>query len=106
MHIRESLNPNTSHAIDSLEHFSEGVSNLIGMISQLTQQFKTWSPEQQTRAGLAAYDAGPDKIRVKSKLTPKEISNWCSDAIDKETTNGDFSADIYARAKYIETFLY
>ena len=76
------------------------------MISQLTQQFKTWSPEQQTRAGLAAYDAGPDKIRVKSKLTPKEISNWCSDAIDKETTNGDFSADIYARAKYIETFLY
>ena len=66
MHIRESLNPNTSHAIDSLEHFSEGVSNLIEMISQLTQQFPTFTPEQQTRAGLAAIDAGADKIRVKS----------------------------------------
>ena len=68
MHIREELKPNTSHAGDSVEHFAEGISKMIEMISQLTQQFPTFTPEQQTRAGLAAIDAGADKIRAKSKL--------------------------------------
>ena len=74
MHIRQSLNPNTNLAGDSVEHFAEGISNMIQMISQLTQQWPTFSPEQQTRAGLAAIDAGTDKIRAKSKLTSKMLS--------------------------------
>ena len=107
MHIRESLNPNTNHTGDSVEHFTEGITNLIQIISQLTQMFGTFIPEQQTRAGLAAYDAGACKIRSKGELKLKYIQiKWTLDSIDKETTNGDFSADIFARAKYIETFIY
>ena len=71
MHIRESLNPNTNHTGDSIEHFTEGISNLIEIIGDLTQQFKTFTPEQQTRAGLAAYDAGAGAIKAKSKLNLK-----------------------------------
>ena len=73
MHIRESLNPNTSYTIDSFEHFSEGISNLIELISELAQQFPTFTPEQQTRAGLATYDAGSGMIGAKSKWILKKF---------------------------------
>ena len=74
MHIPQSLNPNIDHVGDSVEHFAEGISNMIEMISQLTQQWPDFTPEQQPRAGLAAIDAGTDKIRAKSKLTSKILS--------------------------------
>ena len=88
MHIPKSFEPDETVAGDSVQHFKQGIEKLTELNSQMAQRFKSFTAVQQTRCGLAAYDAGT--FAIHNKYT-----------IDKETTNGDFSADILARAKYI-----
>ena len=65
MQIPRSAGPNDQYAGDSVEHFEEAIDILIKLTTQLTSTFKSFSPIQQTRAGLAAYDAGVSSIRDK-----------------------------------------
>ena len=46
----------------------------------------------------------PSKLKVSNNA--KQFIKSDLDAIDKMTTNGDFSADILSRAKEIETIIY
>ena len=61
MQIPESRNPNTSFAPDSVEHFEEGIRALIELTTHFAA-FESMTPTNQTRAGLAAYDAGFENI--------------------------------------------
>ena len=65
MQIPRSLGPNDLVAGDSVDHFKEALDILIKLTTQLTSTFPSFSPTQQTRAGLAAYDAGVSSIRDK-----------------------------------------
>ena len=67
MHIPASKSPNTNHAEDSAEHFEEGIQKLIDLTTFLAKNFKSFSPLQQTRIGLAAYDAGVRAIQAKGE---------------------------------------
>lgn len=108
MQIPRSLGPNDVVAGDSVDHFKEAVEILIKLTTQLTSTFPSFSPTQQTRAGLAAYDAGVSSIRDKRMLLSLvyiELTS-ISGFIDVATTFGDFSSDILARAKYFGTVIY
>ena len=67
MHIPASKNPNTDHAVDSIEHFVDGIYQIIELTSLIAQSFESFSATQQTRGGLAAYDAGVQAVEAKSK---------------------------------------
>ena len=109
MQIPRSAGPNDQYAGDSVEHFEEAIDILIKLTTQLTSTFKSFSPIQQTRAGLAAYDAGVSSIRDKCMyFCPIDVWNLTQnlDFIDQATTFRDFSSDILARAKYFQTVVY
>ena len=67
LHIPRSLGPTESFAGDSIDHFVEGIDTIINLTTQLGSTFKSFTPTEQTRAGLAAYDAGVSAIRGKRK---------------------------------------
>ena len=67
MHIPASKNPNTNYAVGSVGHFREGIREIIELTSLITQSFTSFTPTQQTRGGLAAYDAGIQAVQAKSK---------------------------------------
>ena len=62
MHIPRSINPNDSVAGDSIEHFKQGIGRLSELNSQMAQQFSTFTASEQTRCGLAAFDAGTSSV--------------------------------------------
>ncbi|KAJ8260386.1 hypothetical protein GJAV_G00181510 [Gymnothorax javanicus] len=72
---------------NSLEHLNQGASILAEFTQQIRAKFRTWSPEQQLKGGIAAYNCGVDAVK-----SYKEI--------DSCTTGGDYSNDVVARAKF------
>ena len=68
MQIPESRNPNTTFAPDSMEHFEEAIRELISLTTKFAT-LESFTPTQQTRAGLAAYDAGFENIDPNCELT-------------------------------------
>ena len=67
MQIPFSWGPDTFHSGDSPEHFREGIGHLLKLTNQLSATFKSFTPVQKTRAGLAAYDGGVAAIRQKGE---------------------------------------
>ena len=105
MQIPASQSPNVNAAGDSVDHFLEGINELIALTTQMSGNFKSFSPSELTRAGLAAYDVGISSIQSRGFYF-KFLSSFgtltnCLDRIDESTINGDFSADILSRAKQI-----
>ena len=68
MHMRENQNPNTFFAPDSVEHFKQGVSSLIELTTEITKTMTSFTVAEQTRGGLAAYDAGTSVIGDRSMI--------------------------------------
>ena len=60
---------------------------LISLIDQIVIMHDLWTEEQQTRAGIAAWDCGVYSI-------------GSHDFIDYYTVGKDFSSDVFARAQY------
>ena len=61
MHIPEQFNPNTTD-IGSLEHIKEGISIIIDNIDQISSIHLYFEEYERTRAGIAAYSCGTDRI--------------------------------------------
>ena len=58
MHIPRSHGADASLGVDSIEHFINGLEYLIDLTSQVTNTFNSYTVDEQTRGGIAAYDAG------------------------------------------------
>jgi len=86
LQIPERYGPD-SYLPDTVEYFDFGIELLVSLINQIGAEHSSYSNEERTRGGIAAYDCGTTQIR----------SNKC---IDCATTNNDFSSDILSRAKY------
>ena len=52
-----------------MDHFLQAIVILIDLIEQVSTSWTSFSVVEQTRAGIAAYDAGISTIRGKSKFT-------------------------------------
>ncbi len=70
----------------SAQHIDQAAGILRGMLDQVRQEHPNWSPEQQLRGAVAAYNSGPDNVRT-------------IDGMDRGTTGNDYSNDVWARAQ-------
>ena len=68
MHLRANQNPNTFFGPDSVEHIKQGVSSLIELTTEITSKMSSFTVAEQTRGGLAAYDAGTGVIGDRSMI--------------------------------------
>ena len=80
-------NPVTDNGIGGVEYLKKGVDELINLIDQMVIMYDKWTEEQQTRAGISAWDCGVFNI-------------GSHESIDAFTQGQDFSSDIFARAQY------
>jgi peptidoglycan hydrolase-like protein with peptidoglycan-binding domain len=70
----------------SAEHIDQAAGILKGMLDEVKQQHPSWSPEQQLRGAVAAYNSGVDNVRT-------------LEGMDRGTTGNDYSNDVWARAQ-------
>ncbi|XP_055768050.1 lysozyme g-like isoform X2 [Salvelinus fontinalis] len=75
---------------DSEEHLSQATGILVDIIGSVQKKFPSWTEEQQLRGGLAAYNKGLDNVHSYSE-------------VDKNTTGGDYSKDVLARAQFYKS---
>lgn len=71
----------------SREHVAQAAGILKRFWAQVKAKFPQWTPAQQLRAAVAAYNFGVDDVRSLERL-------------DIGTTGDDYSADVWARARY------
>ena len=71
----------------SPEHIAQAAGILKGYFEQVKQKFPRWSEAQQLRGAVAAYNFGPNNVRSLARL-------------DIGSTGNDYSADVWARARY------
>lgn len=73
MHIPRSHGADGSLGVDSVEHFINGLQYLLELTNNVATTFNTYTVDEQTRGGIAAYDAGlsaaADKRKTNHKLT-------------------------------------
>lgn len=62
MQIPKSLNPVQLHGPESVEHIGEAVTIIIDLIDQVRIKLPHLDSEQLTRRGIAAYDAGVNRV--------------------------------------------
>ncbi|XP_040281034.1 lysozyme g-like [Bufo bufo] len=74
-------------AFDSEEHILQGTEILCSMFNVIQQKFPQWTANQHMQGALAAYNMGPDSVTS-------------FNTVDSRTTDGDYSNDVLARAKY------
>ncbi|KAM4665110.1 lysozyme G-like isoform 2-T2 [Discoglossus pictus] len=72
---------------DSEEHLKQGTGVLIEMIERIKKKFPKWTPEQQLKGGIAAYNCGLSKIQSYEQ-------------VDNCTAGHDYSNDVVARAQW------
>ncbi|KFQ17503.1 Lysozyme G, partial [Merops nubicus] len=72
---------------DSKEHLTKGAEIFRGMLEQMQKKFLDWTKEQQLKAAISAYNAGPSKVQH-------------YDGADAGTTQRDYGNDAVARAKF------
>ncbi|XP_053275430.1 lysozyme g [Pleuronectes platessa] len=72
---------------DSEEHLNQGTEILVYFINRISNKFPDWSKEQQLKGGIAAYNQGDGNVRSYS-------------GVDQQTTGGDYSNDVTARAQW------
>ena len=68
MQIPRSKAPNTYFSGSSTDHFLQAIVILIDLIEQVSTSWTSFNVVEQTRAGIAAYDAVISTIKGKSKL--------------------------------------
>ncbi|KAH9510386.1 hypothetical protein Btru_043006 [Bulinus truncatus] len=79
----------TSVKWNSCEHIDMMTNKiLINFIKQIQKKFPKWLAERQLQGGVAAYNMGVGKVRT-----------W--EGLDVGSTQGDYSNDVIARAKYL-----
>ncbi|NXO04651.1 LYG protein, partial [Rhinopomastus cyanomelas] len=74
---------------DSIEHISQGADIFKRMLEDIKTKFPTWTKEQQLKAAMSAYNAGP-----------RNIHNY--NGMDSHTTHKDYGNDVAARAKFFK----
>ena len=76
----------------SYEHVKQAGEILKDMLRMIEDKFPDWTPSQQLQGAVAAYNKGASRVR--------SLSN-----VDHITTGGDYSSDVWARARYFATQL-
>jgi len=79
--------PDTQGGPASGGHLRQAAAILGGMLTAVAQAHPDWPPAWQLRGAVAAYNAGPGNVRTQPGL-------------DKGTTGNDYSADVWARARW------
>lgn len=74
-------------APDSREHIDQAGSILRTKLDEVRAAHPDWTPAQQLRGAIAAYNFGSDNVRTLQ-------------GVDVGTDGGDYSADVWARAQY------
>lgn len=70
----------------SAEHIDQAAGILRGNLDRVRAEHPSWSPEQQMRGAVAAYNFGTGNVRS-------------IDGMDRGTTGNDYSSDVWARAQ-------
>jgi len=70
----------------SPEHIEQAAEILRGSLDDVRRAHPSWSPEQQLRGAVAAYNFGSGNVRS-------------LDGMDRGTTGNDYSSDVWARAQ-------
>ena len=50
------------HSIGSIDHLEAGIDHLISLIDEIVARHPVWDIVQQTRAGIAAWEVGINKV--------------------------------------------
>jgi hypothetical protein len=72
----------------SREHVAIAARLLRDNLAQVRRDHPDWTPAQQLRGAVAAYNMGADDVRTLGGM-------------DRGSTGNDYSADIWARAQYL-----
>ncbi|XP_019632064.1 PREDICTED: lysozyme g-like [Branchiostoma belcheri] len=71
----------------SIEHIRQATDILIEKIKGIQNNFPDWTPEQQLKGGIAAYNIGVKQV-------------WTYENMDEGTTGDDYANDVVARAQW------
>ncbi|AWP05855.1 G-type lysozyme isoform 2 [Scophthalmus maximus] len=74
-------------AWDSEVHLCQATGILVGFIGRIRNKFPDWSGEQHLKGGIAAYNMGDGNVHSYAE-------------VDANTTGGDYSNDVVARAQW------
>ncbi len=74
----------------SEEHIDQAVGILAGQLKRIVRKHPTWSEAEQLRGAVAAYNFDARNVDT-------------LEGMDRGTTGNDYSADIWARARYYES---
>ncbi|KAL7404069.1 hypothetical protein ABVT39_009095 [Epinephelus coioides] len=77
-------------AWDSEQHLRQGTQILVDFIKKIHDKFPKWNREQQLKGGIAAYNMGDGNVHSYAR-------------VDENTTGGDYSNDVVARAQWYKT---
>ncbi|CAG06115.1 unnamed protein product [Tetraodon nigroviridis] len=72
---------------DSLEHLVQATNILVYFIGRIRDKFPTWDANQHLKGAIAAYNMGDGNVEPGKD-------------VDANTTGGDYSNDVVARAKW------
>ncbi len=72
----------------SEQHIAVAAKLLQDNLAAVRKMHPTWSPAEQLRGAIAAYNFGTDDVRTRERL-------------DIGSTGNDYSADVWARAQYL-----
>jgi peptidoglycan hydrolase-like protein with peptidoglycan-binding domain len=70
----------------SAQHIDQAAGILKGMLNEVKRNHPDWTPEQQLRGAVAAYNSGTGNVKTLSGM-------------DRGTTGNDYSNDVWARAQ-------
>ncbi|HEX8702724.1 MAG TPA: peptidoglycan-binding protein [Myxococcaceae bacterium] len=70
----------------SAQHIDQAAGILKGMLNEVKAKHPSWSPEQQLRGAVAAYNSGVSNVQTIAGM-------------DRGTTGNDYSNDVWARAQ-------
>ncbi|KAA0709160.1 Lysozyme g [Triplophysa tibetana] len=77
-------------AWDSEKHLTQATAILIDNCQALKAKYPQWSPEQQFKGGISAYNAGVNNVRSYEYM-------------DLGTTGDDYGNDVVARAQWFKS---
>ncbi|XP_071402836.1 lysozyme g-like [Centroberyx affinis] len=75
---------------DSEEHLSQATDILTHFIGRIQRKFPAWDKDKQLKGGIAAYNMGDGNVHSYAQ-------------VDANTTGGDYSNDVVARAQWYKT---
>jgi len=75
----------------SREHINQAAGILRDFRTAVAKKHKSWTPEQQLRGAVAAYNFGDRNVQT-------------LDGMDVGTANDDYSSDVWARAQFLAPY--